>query len=68
MSKIDAVAEHYTHGSLLSSIADGVPRPASTRRLHILMGHTAPDKVRSMIENVSRNRIAPVELIAERRG
>ena len=34
--------------------------------LHILMGDTAPEKVRNMIENVSQNRIAPVELIAEK--
>ena len=34
--------------------------------LHILMGNTAPEKIKNMIENVSRNRIAPVELVAER--
>jgi len=34
--------------------------------LHILMGETAPTKIRNMIENISENRIAPVELIAER--
>ncbi len=34
--------------------------------LHILMGHTAPEKVKNMIENISRNRIAPVEIVAER--
>ena len=32
--------------------------------LHILMGETAPVKLKNMIENVSRNLVAPVELIA----
>ena len=34
--------------------------------LHILMGDTAPVKVRNMIENISRNLIAPVEIVAEK--
>jgi hypothetical protein len=34
--------------------------------LHILMGETAPTKIRNMIQNISENLIAPVELIAER--
>jgi SAM-dependent methyltransferase len=34
--------------------------------LHILMGDSAPEKVRNMIENVSQNRVAPVEIIVER--
>ena len=34
--------------------------------LHILMGSTAPEKVKNMIENVSQNCVAPVELVAER--
>jgi SAM-dependent methyltransferase len=34
--------------------------------LHILMGDTAQQKIKNMIENVSQNRIAPVEFIAER--
>lgn len=34
--------------------------------LHILMGKTAPTKTRNMIENISENRVAPVELIAEK--
>jgi len=32
--------------------------------LHILMGETAPVKLQNMIENVSRNIVAPVEMIA----
>lgn len=40
--------------------ADGPP-PLG---LHILMGATAPVKVTNMIENISRNVIAPVEIIA----
>lgn len=34
--------------------------------LHILMGSTAPIKISNMIENISRNVIAPVEIIAEK--
>jgi SAM-dependent methyltransferase len=34
--------------------------------LHILMGETAPTKVKNMIENISASRIAPVELIARK--
>ena len=34
--------------------------------LHILMGDSAPEKVRNMIENVSQHRVAPVEIIVER--
>lgn len=34
--------------------------------LHILMGATAPVKVKNMVENISRGVISPVELIAEK--
>jgi ubiquinone/menaquinone biosynthesis C-methylase UbiE len=34
--------------------------------LHILMGETAPTKFGNMVENISRGRVAPVELIAEK--
>ena len=34
--------------------------------LHLLMGKEAPTKVKNMIENISRNRIAPIELIARK--
>ena len=34
--------------------------------LHILMGETAPLKIKNMIENISTGRIAPVEIIAEK--
>ncbi|MDH3414136.1 MAG: methyltransferase domain-containing protein [Gammaproteobacteria bacterium] len=43
--------------------AAGGPPPLG---IHILMGKTAPTKVRNMIENISENRIAPVEFIAEK--
>lgn len=33
---------------------------------HVLMGQTAPDKARNMIQNISAGRIAPVELIARK--
>lgn len=34
--------------------------------LHILMGDSASEKVKNMIENVSQNRVAPVDIVAER--
>lgn len=34
--------------------------------LHILMGSTAPVKLKNMMENISRNLVAPVEIIAEK--
>lgn len=34
--------------------------------IHILMGETAAVKVRNMVENVAKNWIAPVEIIAEK--
>jgi hypothetical protein len=34
--------------------------------LHIVMGKTGPMKIGNMAENISKNRIAPVELIAEK--
>ena len=34
--------------------------------LHILMGDTATENVKNMIENISRNLVAPVELVAEK--
>jgi ubiquinone/menaquinone biosynthesis C-methylase UbiE len=34
--------------------------------LHLLMGSTAAAKIGNMIENISRNIVAPVEIIAER--
>lgn len=36
--------------------------------LHILMGSTAPIKVKNMIENISRNMIAPIEIVAEKKA
>ena len=34
--------------------------------LHVLMGKSTPEKVQNMIENISQDRIAPVELIARK--
>jgi ubiquinone/menaquinone biosynthesis C-methylase UbiE len=34
--------------------------------LHILMGNTRGEKLKNMIENISRNLIAPVEIVAEK--
>lgn len=46
-----------------STAATGGPPPLG---LHILMGETAPLKVGNIIENISANRVAPVELIFRR--
>lgn len=67
------VAEHDRDSFALEFFAElqaraggaGGPAPLG---LHILMGETAPEKVRNMIANVSQQRIAPVELIAEKTG
>lgn len=45
--------------------AAGGPPPLG---LHILMGETAPQKIKNMVENISKGRIAPVEAIAEKPG
>lgn len=34
--------------------------------LHILMGENAPIKVQNMIQNISQNRVAPIELIGKK--
>jgi ubiquinone/menaquinone biosynthesis C-methylase UbiE len=34
--------------------------------LHLLMGPTAPEKIKNMIDNIARNIIAPVEVIAQK--
>jgi ubiquinone/menaquinone biosynthesis C-methylase UbiE len=44
--------------------ATGGPPPLG---LHVLMGKNTPEKVQNMIDNISRGRIAPVELIARKR-
>lgn len=49
----------------LQAKARGAGGPAPLG-LHILMGETALEKVRNMIDNVSQHRITPVELIAEK--
>ena len=43
--------------------AAGGPLPLG---LHILMGTSTPEKVQNMIDNISKGRIAPVELIARK--
>lgn len=43
--------------------AAGGPPPLG---LHILMGRNTPDKLQNMIENISKGRIAPVEMIARK--
>jgi hypothetical protein len=43
--------------------AAGGPPPLG---LHILMGRNTPQKVQNMIDNISKGRVAPVELIARK--
>jgi SAM-dependent methyltransferase len=43
--------------------ATGGPPPLG---LHVLMSKNTPEKVHNMIDNISRGRIAPVELIARK--
>jgi len=45
--------------------AAGGPPPLG---IHILMGDTARVKLKNMIENIARNRVAPVEIVAEKRS
>ena len=43
--------------------AAGGPPPLG---LHILMGETRAEKIKNLVENISAERIAPVELIARK--
>ena len=45
--------------------AAGGPPPLG---LHLVMGESAPVKIRNMVENISAGRIAPVEMIARKPG
>ena len=54
--------EFFSHLQARAGSAAGPP-PLG---LHILMRDTAAEKIKNMIENVSQNLIAPVELIAEK--
>ncbi len=58
----DFALEYFAQLQANGANADGPP-PLG---LHILMGSTAPVKRKNMIENISRNLVAPVELIAEK--
>jgi ubiquinone/menaquinone biosynthesis C-methylase UbiE len=50
--------------SNLQASANGAE--SSPLGLHVLMGESAAEKVRNMIENVSNRRVAPFEIIVER--
>ena len=43
--------------------AAGGPPPLG---LHVLMGKTTPEKAQNMIDNISNDRIAPVEVIGRK--
>lgn len=50
----------------LETSGNGATRPPLG--LHILMGDSAREKVRNMIDNVSKGRVAPFEIIVEKPG
>jgi SAM-dependent methyltransferase len=54
--------EFFERLKAAAAVAEGPP-PLG---LHILMGKEAPTKVQNMIANVSRSRVAPIELIARK--
>jgi ubiquinone/menaquinone biosynthesis C-methylase UbiE len=58
----DFALDFFAQMQAKAASAEGAP-PLG---LHILMGDTAPAKVKNMIENILRNLLAPVELIAEK--
>jgi SAM-dependent methyltransferase len=61
-SRRDFALDFFTRLQAAAAGADGPPALG----LHILMGETAAVKIRNMISNITANRIAPVELIAEK--
>jgi SAM-dependent methyltransferase len=68
----DVIAERNRRDFALAFFADlraktasaGGPPPLG---LHVLMGKGTPEKVQNMIDNISKGRIAPVELVARKR-
>ena len=58
----DFALEFFGRMQARAQSADGPP-PLG---IHILMGASAPTKVRNMIDNIARDLIAPVELIVEK--
>ena len=58
----DFALDYFARLQASAAAAEGPP-PLGT---HILMGETAPTKVKNMVENVSENRVAPVEMIAQK--
>jgi SAM-dependent methyltransferase len=69
----DIVAERNRREFALEFFAELQAKVASAEGppplgLHILMGEEAPVKVRNMIENISRNLVAPIEIIGEKRA
>jgi SAM-dependent methyltransferase len=68
----DIVSERNRHNFALdffdklkanSLLANGPPALGT----HILMGATAPEKVQNIVENLTEGRLAPIELIAQKR-
>jgi ubiquinone/menaquinone biosynthesis C-methylase UbiE len=64
LSESDRSAFALDFFSLLRARTEGAVR--APLGLHVLMGDSAPEKVRNMIENVSRRLVAPVEIIVEK--
>ncbi len=58
----DFALDYFAELSARIAAAGGPPALG----LHILMGETRAEKIKNMVENISADRIAPVELIARR--
>lgn len=64
-----AIAERNRHDAALAFFeqvrAKAAAGPAPLG-LHVVMGRAAPDKMRNMIDNVTKGRLSPVEIIARK--
>jgi ubiquinone/menaquinone biosynthesis C-methylase UbiE len=68
---LNVIAERNWREFALAFFADLRAKTAATSGppplgLHILMGKSTPEKVQNMIDNISKGRIAPVELVARK--
>ena len=67
----NVIAERNRRDFALAFFADLRAKTADAGRppplgLHVLMGKNTPEKVQNMIDNISKGRIAPIELVARK--
>jgi SAM-dependent methyltransferase len=67
----DVIAERDRRDFALAFFADLRAKTAAAGGtpplgLHVLMGKSTPEKVQNMIDNISKGRIAPIELVAHK--